>query len=61
MATLTIGMEVKIQRTNGKIHGATVMTISYETKTVTVEWTEGEEVKGKEIDLEQIYRLNPSL
>lgn len=61
MATLTNGMEVKIQRTNGKIHGAIVMTISYETKTVTVEWAEGEEVKGKEIDLEQIYRLNPSL
>ncbi|XP_075679256.1 kinesin-like protein KIF2A isoform X2 [Dermatophagoides pteronyssinus] len=61
MATLTSGMEVKIQRTNGKIHAAIVMTISYETKTVTVEWAEGEEVKGKEIDLEQIYRLNPSL
>ena len=25
------------------------MTISYETKTVTVEWAEGEEVKGKEV------------
>lgn len=35
----------------GKIHGAIVMTISYETKTVTVEWAEGEEVKGKEVCL----------
>lgn len=51
---------MKIQRTNGQIHLAEVTSVSNDTKTVTVEWPEGEEIKGKEIDFEQVFRLNPN-
>ncbi|KAI7687399.1 Kinesin-like protein KIF2A [Sarcoptes scabiei] len=61
MSNLVIGINVKIQRTNGQIHMAQVTSVSHDSKTVTVEWPEGEEIKGKEIDFEQIFRLNPGL
>ncbi|UXI18435.1 hypothetical protein NH340_JMT04378 [Sarcoptes scabiei] len=50
MSNLVIGINVKIQRTNGQIHMAQVTSVSHDSKTVTVEWPEGEEIKGKELN-----------
>lgn len=56
-----MGVNVDIKRTDGRIHSAVVSGINVETKSVTVEWFERGETKGKEIELEQILDLNPDL
>ncbi|XP_074605722.1 kinesin-like protein KIF2A isoform X2 [Brevipalpus obovatus] len=61
MAKLQIGLDVDIQRTNGRIHSAVISNVDYDNRSVTVEWSESEEIKGKEIDFESIYLLNPNL
>lgn len=61
MAKLQVGMDVDIQRTNGRIHSAVISSIDYANRSVTVEWSESEEIKGKEIDFESVYLLNPNL
>ncbi|KAJ8305254.1 hypothetical protein KUTeg_015799 [Tegillarca granosa] len=48
MGSLKVGVNVDIQRTD-------------ETKSVTVEWFEKGETKGKEIECEAIFALNPDL
>lgn len=58
---LTVGTNVDIQRTDGRVHSAIVSGINQNTKSVTVEWYEKGEAKGKEIELEAIYQLNPNL
>merc|ERR1719167_1653803 len=45
----------------GRIHSALVSGINVETKSVTVEWFERGETKGKEIELEQVLGLNQDL
>ena len=54
-------MKVDIQRSNGRIHSAVVSGVNPDTQSVTVEWFEGGETKGKEVDLESIFRLNEEL
>lgn len=49
MAKLQVGMDVDIQRTNGRIHSAVISSIDYANRSVTVEWSESEEIKGKEV------------
>ncbi|CAF5195335.1 unnamed protein product, partial [Rotaria magnacalcarata] len=49
------------QRSNGRIHQAVITQINYEAKSVTVEWQEKNEGKGKEVDLDAIVQLNPNL
>lgn len=49
MAKLAVGINVDIQRTNGRIHSAVVSSIDWNAKSVTVEWSESEEIKGKEV------------
>jgi len=61
MVTLAPGLEVKIQRTNGAIHAAQVTGVDFSKNLVTVEWPEGDDIKGKEVDIDMIYRLNPSV
>ncbi|RWS26064.1 kinesin-like protein KIF2A, partial [Leptotrombidium deliense] len=61
MAKLQIGIDVDIQRTNGRIHSAVISNIDWTNRTVTVEWSESEEIKGKEIDFESVFMLNPNL
>lgn len=87
MVTLAAGLEVKIQRTNGKlllilfllffhklnscffllflssgaIHRAQITGVDFMKKVVTVEWNEGEDIKGKEVDIDMIYQLNPTV
>ena len=45
----------------GRIHSAVVSRIDWTTRSVTVEWSEADEIKGKEIDFETIFTLNPNL
>ena len=45
----------------GRIHSAVVSGINLETRSVTVEWFERGETKGKEIELEAILNLNQDL
>jgi len=61
MGGVKIGAEVDIQRSNGRIHSAVVSGVNSDSLSVTVEWFEGGETKGKEIDLESIFRLNEEL
>jgi len=61
LACLHTGQTVDIQRSNGRIHQAVITHINFETKSVTVEWQEKNEGKGKEVDLDAIVQLNPSL
>ena len=38
-----------IQRSNGRIHSAVISGVNSEVQSVTVEWFEGGETKGKEV------------
>ena len=58
---LDMGIHVDIQRTDGRIHQAVVTGLAPETSSVTVEWYEKGETKGKEVELEMIQLLNPEL
>ncbi|KAL3868187.1 hypothetical protein ACJMK2_041019 [Sinanodonta woodiana] len=61
LSKLTVGVNVDIQRTDGRIHSAVVSNVNPDAKSVTVEWYEKGETKGKEIEIEAIYSLNPDL
>lgn len=56
---IKIGANVDIQRTDGRIHSAVISGVNQETRSVTVEWFERGETKGKEIEIEAIFALNP--
>ncbi|VDN97240.1 unnamed protein product [Rodentolepis nana] len=58
---LAIGINVDIERTDGRIHSAIISGVNRDRNVVTVEWYERGEAKGKEIDMAAIFRLNPSL
>lgn len=58
---LEIGSQVEIQRSDGRIHSASVSGVDFDAQNVTVEWFEYGETKGKEINLDQVYELNPQL
>ncbi|XP_038056437.1 kinesin-like protein KIF2A [Patiria miniata] len=59
--TLKVGMNVDIQRSDGRVHSACISGISKATDSVTVEWFERGETKGKEVEISQVYALNPEL
>ncbi|XP_043860630.1 kinesin-like protein KIF2C [Dromiciops gliroides] len=61
LARLLPGLAIKIQRSNGLIHSANVMTVNLEKSSVSVEWAEGGSTKGKEIDFEDVAAINPEL
>merc|ERR1712106_181052 len=61
LGSLGLGVSVDIQRSDGRVHSATVSAVNPNAKTVTVEWFERGETKGKEIELEAIFSLNPDL
>ncbi|EPY76872.1 kinesin-like protein KIF2B [Camelus ferus] len=56
-----VGICVAIRRSDGRIHLAVVTEIKREHKWITVEWVEKGVKKGKKIDLETIFLLNPAL
>ena len=49
MGVIRIGTEVDIKRSNGRVHSALVSGLNLEAGSVTVEWFEGGETKGKEV------------
>ncbi|KOX78803.1 Kinesin-like protein Klp10A [Melipona quadrifasciata] len=46
---------------SGRVHSAVVSGINWEQRTVTVEWFERGETKGKEVEMDAIVALNPDL
>ncbi|XP_007450407.1 PREDICTED: kinesin-like protein KIF2C isoform X2 [Lipotes vexillifer] len=60
-ARLFPGLAIKIQRSNGLIHSASVRTVNLEKSCVSVEWTEGGATKGKEIDFDDVAAINPEI
>jgi kinesin family protein 2/24 len=61
LACLHAGQSVNIQRSNGRIHQAIITQVNHAAKTVTVEWQEKNEGKGKEVDLDAIVQFNSHL
>lgn len=59
--TLRVGMNIDIQRSDGRVHSACISGINPGTDSVTVEWFERGDTKGKEIEISAIYALNPNL
>ncbi|XP_052750244.1 kinesin-like protein Klp10A isoform X2 [Galleria mellonella] len=55
------GININIKRTDGRIHSAIVSGVNQETRSVTVEWYERGETKGKEVEIDAIIALNPEL
>ncbi|XP_011363323.1 kinesin-like protein KIF2B [Pteropus medius] len=58
---IQVGICVAIQRSDGRIHLALITEFKRENSCVTVEWVEKGVKKGKKIDLETIFLLNPAL
>ncbi|KAK7121011.1 hypothetical protein R3I94_020852 [Phoxinus phoxinus] len=58
---IQIGIYVEIKRSDGRIHQAMVTSLNEDNDSVTVEWIENGDTKGKEIDLESIFALNPDI
>ncbi|XP_047520045.1 kinesin-like protein Klp10A isoform X2 [Pieris napi] len=55
------GININIKRTDGRIHSAIVSGLNLEARSVTVEWYEKGETKGKEVEIDAILALNPEL
>lgn len=55
------GISIFIQRTDGRTHPAIIASVNNAAKSVTVEWFENGETKGKEIEFDTIYSLNMHL
>ena len=55
------GVTINIQRSDGRVHQAVVTQLHAASSSVSVEWCERNETKGKEIELEALYALNMSL
>uniref|UniRef100_A0A4W5PYN0 Kinesin-like protein n=1 Tax=Hucho hucho TaxID=62062 RepID=A0A4W5PYN0_9TELE len=58
---IIVGVYVEIKRSDGRIHQAMVTSLNEDNESVTVEWIENGDTKGKEIDLESIFALNPDM
>uniref|UniRef100_A0A1X7UMF4 Kinesin motor domain-containing protein n=3 Tax=Amphimedon queenslandica TaxID=400682 RepID=A0A1X7UMF4_AMPQE len=56
---MSVGITVKIKRSSGLVHDASVTGIDSLKGLVSVEWYESGETKGKEIDLDSLIQLNP--
>uniref|UniRef100_A0A8C2IAT4 Kinesin-like protein n=1 Tax=Cyprinus carpio TaxID=7962 RepID=A0A8C2IAT4_CYPCA len=61
LSKLLIGLAVNISRSDGRIHSATVKTVSATKCTVNVEWAEKGMTKGKEVDMDELKQLNSDL
>ncbi|XP_055710679.1 kinesin-like protein Klp10A isoform X4 [Phlebotomus papatasi] len=61
MNCLEIGQRIKIKRTDGRIHSAMVSKVNPVARSVTVEWCEENETKGKEVELDTILSLNADI
>ncbi|KHN86425.1 Kinesin-like protein KIF2A [Toxocara canis] len=61
MERVNVGMHVDIRRSDGRVHNAVISEVRKESLSVTVEWFENGETKGKEIDLKTLLAINPTL
>ncbi|KAH8377886.1 hypothetical protein KR093_007709 [Drosophila rubida] len=61
MEFLKIGEKINIRRSDGCVQTVTVGLKSIDRQVVTVEWTEGSKVKGKEVAWSAVVELNPSV
>uniref|UniRef100_A0A667XMQ8 Kinesin-like protein n=1 Tax=Myripristis murdjan TaxID=586833 RepID=A0A667XMQ8_9TELE len=59
--TTHIQAQIESRRSEGRIHQAMVTSLNEDNESVTVEWIENGDTKGKEIDLESIFALNPDV
>ncbi|KAG8183932.1 hypothetical protein JTE90_006859 [Oedothorax gibbosus] len=60
-SNLRIGQNVNIQRTDGRIHSAVISGVNPVNRSLTVEWFESGETKGKEIEFSVVLNLNPDI
>ncbi|XP_031755871.1 kinesin-like protein KIF2C isoform X1 [Xenopus tropicalis] len=58
---LVTGLVVKIMRSNGVIHNASITSVNMDRSSVNVEWKEGDANKGKEISFADVISVNPEL
>ncbi|KAJ8357654.1 hypothetical protein SKAU_G00204480 [Synaphobranchus kaupii] len=58
---ISIGLSIKISRSDGRVHAATVKAVHPEKRAVSVEWQENTETKGKEIEIKELCILNRDL
>ncbi|XP_030063080.1 kinesin-like protein KIF2C isoform X2 [Microcaecilia unicolor] len=61
LCRLVRGIPIKIQRSNGLIHSARVMSVNEDKSTVSVEWVDSDGTKGKEINFDDVMAINPEL
>ncbi|XP_061776046.1 kinesin-like protein KIF2C isoform X2 [Nerophis ophidion] len=61
LSRLLVGLSVQISRSDGRVHLATVKSVDNAKSTVMVEWKEFYTCRGKEIDVRELYALNPEL
>ncbi|XP_063686628.1 kinesin-like protein KIF2A isoform X5 [Bolinopsis microptera] len=58
---LRLGLGLNIQRSDGRIHSAVVSGLNEAQQSITVEWFEGGETKGKEVEVETVLALNENM
>uniref|UniRef100_A0ABD2WAC4 Kinesin-like protein KIF2A-like N-terminal domain-containing protein n=1 Tax=Trichogramma kaykai TaxID=54128 RepID=A0ABD2WAC4_9HYME len=58
---IEVGTSVNIKRTDGRVHSAIVSGVNWDQRSVTVEWFERGETKGKEVEIDALFSLNPEL
>ncbi|KAH8253047.1 hypothetical protein KR032_003376, partial [Drosophila birchii] len=62
MDQLSINQKVFIRRSDGRVHMGTIIKLDGGTNNiVTVEWSEGNAVRGKELPLELVVLMNPQI
>lgn len=48
-------------QSSGRVHSAMVSKVNMASRSVTVEWYERGETKGKEVELDMLLQLNPDI
>ncbi|XP_054482949.1 kinesin-like protein KIF2C [Anoplopoma fimbria] len=61
LSRLLMGLSVKISRSDGRVHLATVKSVDAVRSTVMVEWNERNICRGKEFEVNELCTLNPEL
>ncbi|KAL3055137.1 hypothetical protein OYC64_017943 [Pagothenia borchgrevinki] len=61
LSRFLVGLSVKISRSDGRVHLATVKSTNSVKSQVMVEWNERKLCRGKEIDFNELCTLNPEL
>ncbi|XP_077415156.1 kinesin-like protein KIF2C isoform X2 [Vanacampus margaritifer] len=61
LSTLLLGLSVKISRSDGRVHRASVHSVDALNSTLMVEWVEADKHRRKELDLNDLCALNPDL